>query len=121
MDTMNISYNDGQAVQALPQDVTGTGSNTAPVATASSPSVPMDDPGQVIVLAGTDANGNSLTYEIMTLPSNGSLNVGTGVLGGNSVTYTPTGSYSGPDSFTFRVNDGTIDSADATVSITVTP
>ncbi len=39
----------------------------------------------------------------------------------NTVTYTPDLNYNGPDSFTFRVNDGTVNSAPATVNITVTP
>ena len=34
-------------------------------------------------------------------------------------TYTPTNGYSGPDSFTYRANDGTVNSNIATVSITV--
>ncbi|MGH7767602.1 MAG: Ig-like domain-containing protein [Candidatus Binatia bacterium] len=42
-------------------------------------------------------------------------------LSANTVTYTPDPNYNGPDSFTFKVNDGTVDSAPATVSITVTP
>ena len=36
------------------------------------------------------------------------------------MTYTPTANYNGDDSFTFKVNDGTVDSAPATVTITVT-
>jgi len=42
-------------------------------------------------------------------------------LSANTVTYTPDPDYNGPDSFTFKVNDGTVDSAPATVNITVTP
>jgi hypothetical protein len=38
-----------------------------------------------------------------------------------TVTYTPAPNYNGPDSFTFKVNDGKADSAPATVNITVTP
>ena len=39
----------------------------------------------------------------------------------DAITYTPAAGYSGPDSFTFKVNDGQLDSAPATVSITVGP
>ncbi len=46
-----------------------------------------------------------------------------GVLSGTApnLTYTPTSNLNGPDSFTFKVNDGTVDSPAATVSITITP
>ena len=37
------------------------------------------------------------------------------------VVYTPDPDFNGPDSFTFTANDGTVDSAAATVSITVDP
>src|SRR5204862_6122895 len=37
-----------------------------------------------------------------------------------NVTYTPATNYNGADSFTFTVNDGSLTSAVATVSITVT-
>jgi VCBS repeat-containing protein len=38
-----------------------------------------------------------------------------------SFSYTPVSNYSGPDSFTYKANDGSLDSNIATVSITVTP
>ncbi|MEY3896283.1 MAG: hypothetical protein RLZZ214_1803, partial [Verrucomicrobiota bacterium] len=69
-----------------------------------------------ITLAGTDADGNPLTYAVATGPANGSLSGSA-----PDLTYTPAANYHGNDSFTFTVNDGTEDSATATVSITVTP
>ena len=36
-------------------------------------------------------------------------------------TYTPAANYNGPDSFTYKANDGTVDCNVATVTITVTP
>jgi ELWxxDGT repeat protein len=69
-----------------------------------------------ITLTGQDtANpGATLTYAIVTNPTSGVLS-GTGA----NRTYTPTTNYSGPDSFTFTVANGTIISAPATVGLTV--
>ena len=68
-----------------------------------------------ITLTASDADSNPLTFAIVTGPSHGSLS-GTAP----NLTYTPAPNYSGPDSFTFKANDGTDDSNIATVSITVT-
>src|SRR5207253_725817 len=45
-----------------------------------------------------------------------------GTLSGTApaLTYTPAANYNGPDTFTFKANDGTLDSNAATVTITVT-
>ncbi len=91
-----------------------TPSNTVPVADDDSVTTTQDTP-VAITLSATDADGNDLSYNIGT-PSNGTLS-GTAP----NLTYTPDAGYSGPDSFTFTVNDGTVDSNTATVSITVNP
>ena len=67
-----------------------------------------------ITLSATDANGDPLSYIIVSGPSNGSVS-GTG----QTQTYTPNTDYTGADSFTFKANDCTADSNIATVSITV--
>ena len=67
-----------------------------------------------IKLAGYDANEDELTYTIITGPSHGKLS-GTAP----NVSYTPSPNFTGTDSFIFKVNDNTADSAAATVSITV--
>ena len=56
-----------------------------------------------------------LTLSIVAAPGHGSL----GSIGAGSVTYTPTGTYAGADSFTFKAADGKADSNVATISITV--
>ena len=53
-----------------------------------------------ITLAGTDPDGDTLTYAILSNPAHGTL-TGTGP----SVTYTPDPRYRGSDSFTYRVTD----------------
>ena len=90
------------------------GDNVTPVATAQSLTVNEDTTDNAITLAGTDADGNSLTYTIATQPTNGTLS-GTAP----NVTYTPKADFFGTETFTFTVNDGTVDSAPATVTITV--
>ncbi len=94
--------------------ITVTAVNDPPVANPQAVTTPQNTP-LAITLTGSDPDGNPLTYAIGTPPAHGSL-TGTPP----NVTYTPTTSYVGPDSFTFTVNDGTVTSAPATVSITVT-
>ena len=65
----------------------------------------------------SDADATSLTYSVLSGVTNGSL-----IFSPNgSFTYTPTPNYSGPDSFTFKANDGSAGSNEATYSITVAP
>ena len=90
-----------------------TNVNDVPVATAQSVTV-TEDTAKAITLAGTDVEGSALTYTVVTQPTKGALS---GVA--PALTYTPTANYNGLDIFTFKVNDGTVDSAVATVSITV--
>ena len=65
-----------------------------------------EDTAQPITLTGTDVDGSPLTYTIVTPPAHGTLS-GTAP----NLTYTPAANYNGADSFTFKVNDGTVDSA----------
>jgi hypothetical protein len=67
-----------------------------------------------IELTASDEDGDDLTYCVVGGPTHGTL---TG--SGRNVTYTSDCTYSGPDSFTFKANDGSEDSNIATVSITV--
>lgn len=89
--------------------------NEAPVAYSQSVTTAEDIP-RAVVLTASDAEGNPLSFTVLTLPTHGILS-GTA----SNLTYIPVANYNGPDSFTFKVNDGTSDSNVATVSITVTP
>jgi len=70
-----------------------------------------------LMLTGSDVDGDILIYEIVNGPSHGSLTTDTLP----NTTYTPNKDYNGTDSFTFKVNDGIIDSNVATVYITIAP
>ncbi|MFM8880598.1 MAG: tandem-95 repeat protein, partial [Verrucomicrobiota bacterium] len=83
--------------------------NDAPIAVAQSVTT-LEDTAVNINLGGTDPDGNSLTVSVVSAPTNG---VYTGGV------YTPAANYSGSDRITFKVNDGTLDSAVETVSISV--
>jgi VCBS repeat-containing protein len=72
------------------------------------------DVAVAITLSGSDADGDPLTYSVTSTPASGTLS-GTAP----NLTYTPIPGFSGIDGFTFIVNDGTTDSAPATVTITV--
>lgn len=87
--------------------------NDAPVATPRTLSTARNT-ALPVVLSGTDVEGSTLSFTVVGSPANGTL-------GGTppNLTYTPKNDYAGPDSFTFRVNDGSANSANATVSITV--
>ena len=63
----------------------------------------------------TDADGDTLTAVVVTGPSHGSLALNTD----GSFSYSPVANFNGPDSFTYKANDGTADSNIATVSIAV--
>jgi len=89
--------------------------NTAP--TAEDSHVELDeDTSFSINLIALDIDENELTYNIESLPKDGSL-----VNQGDSWLYTPEADFNGTDVFTFKVNDSTIDSNIATVNITILP
>ncbi|MDB6172805.1 MAG: hypothetical protein JWL59_2116 [Chthoniobacteraceae bacterium] len=85
-----------------------------PIATPQSGLNTLATTPKAITLAGNDPNGGTLAYLIVTAPAHG-------VLSGTapSLSYTATAGYFGPDSFSFKVNDGKYDSAPVAVSISV--
>jgi hypothetical protein len=112
---VRVKAYDGALYSSTTSSATITGANRAPSAT-DQPGLTVNDNATLsITLAGADLDGDTLTYSIVTGPAHGSL-TGTPP----SVVYHPSAPYSGTDSFTFKVNDGTDDSAVvATVGLTV--
>ncbi|MES2465422.1 MAG: Ig-like domain-containing protein, partial [Armatimonadota bacterium] len=96
-------------------NITVSAVNDAPTANALAITT-AEDTAATVTLTGGDVDGNALTYTLVSGPSHGTL-------GGNGAnrTYTPAANFQGSDSFTYKTNDGTADSAVATVVISVTP
>lgn len=88
--------------------------NDAPVAIAQNVSF-AEDTDASITLTGADIDGDSLSYNLQVLPEKGTL---TGVA--PDLIYTPEPDFHGSDSFTFSVNDGTVNSTVAVVGVVVT-
>ena len=104
------------AEQSFTISVSDVVENVAPVANNDTASTDEDTPVTISVLANdTDADGNRLTPSIVSGSSNGQAVVNAD----GTITYTPNANYNGPDSFTYKANDGTVDSNVAKVSITV--
>ncbi|MFC1474679.1 FG-GAP-like repeat-containing protein, partial [bacterium] len=93
---------------------TGGITNTPPLATAQSVET-SQDLAVSITLSGTDDEGASLTYSIVSNPANGTLDISSLP----TVSYTPSSGFFGVDSFTFKVSDGELDSKSAAVTVTV--
>ncbi|MFA5035298.1 MAG: Ig-like domain-containing protein, partial [Candidatus Margulisiibacteriota bacterium] len=91
------------------------GTNHAPVASDVTVST-ASNTAAAVNFSATDADGNSLTYSLVSNPTHGTL----GTISGNQVTYTPAAGYVGTDSFTYRAYDSQAYSNVGTVSITVT-
>ena len=101
------------SVETAKVNITINPINDAPVVVDDSLTTD-EDTGKLITLGANDVDGDALTYSIVDAPAHGTLS-GTGA----NRTYTPASNYNGSDSFTFKANDGTVDSNTATVSITV--
>jgi len=116
-DSFTYTVDDGNAVSApatvfidvkpfVPQ-------NTIPIATSINLSTAYETATSVL-LTGTDADGDSLSFSVVAAPQLGSLS-GTAP----NLTYLPFNSATGTDTFTYKVNDGQDDSAVATVTVEV--
>jgi hypothetical protein len=90
--------------------------NAPPVAYAQPDGEVIVNSFQNFTLTGSDPEDSSLTYSVVDSPTDG-------VLTGTppNLTYIPDTNFEGNDSFTFKANDGALDSAPVTVSVLVHP
>jgi len=87
--------------------------NRPPIANAQTVNVNAGAP-RVIMLTASDGDNDPLRFTIVNQPAGGGLS---GVI--PNFIYTPKAGFSGRDNFTFKVNDGVVDSNTATVTINV--
>ncbi|MCF6331572.1 MAG: DUF1566 domain-containing protein [Sulfurimonas sp.] len=115
--TITLTVTDNQGAAAIDEVTINVNAPANLIPTSSDQNVTTDENVDInITLSATDGDStDTLTYIIVTNPTNGSLSS----LIDNNVTYTPTIDYNGTDSFTFKVNDGTVDSNIATINITI--
>ncbi len=110
-----LSLGDEPQTVAVPDTPTDT--NSPPTASDQTVSIDAEDE-LALTLTGSDADGDDLTFWIVTGPEHGTLGAidNTGVSTATTY-YTPDPGFAGTDSFTFRVTDGLEDSQMATVMI----
>ena len=104
------SLNDSEAITITVNKV-----NRAPIANDQSVTTD-EDIAKNITLSASDADGDVLSYTIVTPPPHGALSGSA-----PNLTYIPATNYNGSISFTFIANDGHENSNIATVSISITP
>ncbi|NGZ05167.1 MAG: SUMF1/EgtB/PvdO family nonheme iron enzyme [Magnetococcales bacterium] len=111
--TIRVTASDGRGGSVSDSFVIAF-TNRAPVAANDSLSV---TPGQAITdtLTATDSDRNPLTYRIVGNATKGQVNLNAST---GAFTYTPNSGATGTDTFTFRANDGRVDSNLATVTVT---
>src|SRR6185369_14056042 len=120
-DSFTYQANDGALNSGIATvTITITGANDAPVAVDDNYTTAEDTPLTVIaagVLANdSDVDGDALSAILVGQPTHGVLTLNTN----GGFNYVPATNYNGPDSFTYRANDGALDSGIATVRITIT-
>ena len=115
--TFTYQATDGQALSnSATVTVTVAAANRAPIATGPSNVPAIEDTAVAVTLAGSDPDGQPITFSVTSGPTHGTLSGSA-----PNLTYTPAANYNGSDALTFVVSDGAATSAPFMVSITVSP
>ncbi|MBF0627325.1 MAG: tandem-95 repeat protein [Magnetococcales bacterium] len=117
-DSFTFKVNDGQADSNTATVTLTIPPNTPPVASDGRLNVARNRTNNSQLIA-SDADGNALTYRLVTTGTKGTATLTNNATG--AYTYTPRSGATGADSFTFLVNDGLADSNTATITITRYP
>ena len=119
-DSFTYTVSDGTATDTGKVVITVTKVNHAPVATADAFITGKNTTLAInsrdgVLENDTDADGDALTAVLVTSTAHGTLTLHAD----GSFTYKPASNFTGTDSFTYKVSDGTATSAPVTVTITV--
>ena len=118
-DSFTFSVNDGKAdSDQVTISVTVLAVNDAPIANPQSETTKVNKSVSA-ALTGSDVDGEPLMFIICKKPEHGTLTFDSKFNTNGKLIYTPEPYFTGPDIFTFKLNDGEVDSAPATVSINV--
>ncbi|QNM95070.1 tandem-95 repeat protein [Chitinimonas koreensis] len=117
-DAFSYRVGDGELwSETVTVDLTVTPVNDAPIAQDAALQTAEDQALQGRLPAGQDVDGDTLSAVLVAGPAHGSV-----VLNADgSFRYVPAADFHGSDSFSYRLNDGALDSGVATVTLTVTP
>ena len=116
-DTFTYRANDGSHDSNVATvSISVTPINDAPVAGDGAFKI-AEDASLAASVKATDLDSSTLTYTIVDAPQHGTIQFNSD----GTFIYTPNADYDGPDAFTYRANDGSLDSNIASVAITVAP
>ncbi|MFB9076699.1 Ig-like domain-containing protein [Flavobacterium procerum] len=131
-DSFTFIATDNLGATSAPATITIPVGNNAPVANDDTNSNMPSNAGTKAIkaLTASDTDGTIINYIILTLPSHGTLALAGAPVTVNQIltpaeagmlTYTPSGAFSGNDSFTFTATDnsGAVDATPATITIPV--
>lgn len=118
-ETFNFKANDGSVdsntgsvtITVLPVNDAPTLASTQSITTAEDTAVSFN------LNAGFDVEGSALDYIVVSAPASGTL-VCAGATS-TACTYTPAANFNGTTTFTYKVNDGSLDSTLATVTVNI--
>jgi len=90
--------------------------NKAPTLIVSNPTFNEDSPSNSIIPTATDPDGDRLTYELTSNPTNGTATINSAT---GKINYTPNDNFAGTDTLTVSVSDGNGGTAEKTVTLNI--
>lgn len=115
-DSFTYTVSDGKDTASATVTVTVTAATPALEATTDSFTIDASNPSSSLDVLANDKipAGQNVTLEIVNTPSHG-----TAIIQDNKIIYTPTAGYSGTDTFKYRITDGTGNTTEASITLTV--